>query len=234
MHVGLMDNEQWGFIFDLDGVIVDTARHHYLAWKVLAAKFGFDLTPEFNERLKGVDRMNSLQIILRAASIQMNEEDKINLAHEKNVYYLKSIEHLNQTDILPGVLDFILETKNLNIPIALGSASKNALHILEKLQLLDYFTAIVDGNQVKESKPDPEVFLLGSELISIQPNHCIVFEDSVKGIQAAQRAHMHTVGIGSPKDIGLADLVIPDFLSTKPMDIVQWFNLNKQLTNTSF
>ena len=185
-----------GFIFDLDGVIVDTAKYHYLAWKNLANELGFEFTHEQNELFKGVSRKRCLEILLEIGGIKATQEQFDTWMIEKNVDYLQYIDKMDASEILPDVpkvLDFL---KAKNIPIALGSASKNAKPILEKVNLLSYFDAIVDGNNVAKAKPDPEVFLIAADKLGVSPSRCVVFEDAVAGIQAANAANMVSIGIG--------------------------------------
>lgn len=206
-------------IFDLDGVIVDTARFHYLAWKVIANKLGFEFTEHDNERLKGISRMDSLEILLDIGKISMPAKEKEKLATEKNGIYLEYIEKMTPGDILPGVLDFLNELKNSFIKIGLGSASKNARLILEKTAIVPFFDVIVDGNLVSRAKPDPEVFALGAQLLQVDHKHCVVFEDAVAGIQAAHNAGMKCIGIGSPEILSDADKVFPGFINLKIRDL---------------
>lgn len=185
-----------GFIFDLDGVIVDTAKYHYLAWKNLANELGFEFTHEQNELFKGVSRKRCLEILLEIGGIKATQEQFDTWMIEKNVDYLQYIDKMDASEILPDVpkvLDFL---KAKNIPIALGSASKNAKPILEKVNLLSYFDTIVDGNNVTKAKPDPEVFLIAADKLGVSPSKCVVFEDAVAGIQAANAANMVSIGIG--------------------------------------
>lgn len=192
--------KQKAFIFDLDGVIVDTAKYHYLAWQKIAAQLGIDFTHEHNELLKGVSRVRSLEIILGLGNIEASQEDKDKWLVEKNEDYLGYITNMKEDEILEGVvpvLDFLKENGQL---IALGSASKNARPILEKVNILHYFDAIVDGNDVTNAKPDPEVFVRAAQLLGKKAQDSIVFEDSVAGVQAANIANMVSVGIGH-KDI---------------------------------
>ncbi|MBP6173276.1 MAG: beta-phosphoglucomutase [Saprospiraceae bacterium] len=228
-----MINKQpsFGFIFDLDGVIVDTSRYHFEAWKKLASKFGFVLTESFNEHLKGVERMKSLEIILHAAELNLSQEIKERLAAQKNEYYLELIANISEKDILPGVLRFLEETKELSIPIALGSASKNAMLLLDKTGVRHFFHTVVDGIKVSRSKPDPEVFVTAAKGIGVLPEDCIVFEDSMKGLEAAVRAGMHTVGIGIDPVLSAAQLVIPDFTSITAKDIVEWFDTSNKIAS---
>ncbi|VXC26801.1 Beta-phosphoglucomutase [Flavobacterium sp. 9AF] len=199
------------FIFDLDGVIVDTAKYHFLAWQRLASQLGIDFTPEHNEQLKGVSRVRSLDIILALGNIKASAEDKEKWLVQKNSEYLSYIDSINQSEILPGVLTVLNYLKEYNQNIVLGSASKNARPILEKTGIIHYFKAIVDGNDVTNAKPDPEVFLQGAKRMDAIPSNCIVFEDSVAGIQAANIAQMTSIGIGEKEILHEAHFVFPNF-----------------------
>ena len=200
-----------GFLFDLDGVIVDTAVYHFQAWKRMANELGFDIYEEFNETLKGISRMDSIEAILKHGNVEISEEEKLRLATEKNEWYLEFVEQMTEAEILPGVKEFFAQFKALGIKCALGSASKNAPKILEKINLLSEFDAIVDGNSVSKSKPNPEVFLKGAAVLGLQNEECVVFEDALAGVEAAQRANMKTVGFGDKKVLSNADLVYNTF-----------------------
>lgn len=200
-----------GMIFDLDGVIVDTAKYHYLAWKKMAAQFGYDFTEEENEAFKGVSRARCMELLLEMAQVQATEAQIDAWLSQKNQDYLAYIKQMDQDEILPGVLATLSFFKSRQIPMALGSASKNARPILEKVGLLSYFDAVVDGNDVSAAKPDPEVFLVAARQLGVAADHCVVFEDSTAGIEAAQRASMGTVGIGHPESLGRADVVFAQF-----------------------
>ncbi|MAD97191.1 MAG: beta-phosphoglucomutase [Flavobacteriaceae bacterium] len=200
-----------GFIFDLDGVIVDTAKYHFLAWRNLANSLGIDFTKEQNEQLKGVSRIKSLEKILNWGNKTVSESEFERLLVEKNEEYLSYISKMDDSEILPDtnkVLDYLIENQQ---GIALGSASKNAVPILEKIHLLQKFECIVDGNSVIKGKPDPEVFLKAAEGLKIRPSDCIVFEDSIAGIQAANAANMVSIGIGEQDVLHEADHVFKDF-----------------------
>ncbi|OMP31886.1 beta-phosphoglucomutase [Mangrovimonas sp. DI 80] len=200
-----------GFIFDLDGVIVDTAKYHFLAWKKLANSIGVDFTETQNEQLKGVSRVKSLEKILAWGNKTVSEAEFKELMDSKNTDYLNYIEQMNASEILPDVpkvLNYLIENKQ---GIALGSASKNATVILEKVDLLSKFDQIVDGNHVVKGKPNPEVFLKGAKALGIEPEHCIVFEDASAGIEAAKAAQMIAIGIGDKTVLGDADYVFNDF-----------------------
>ncbi|MFT6369949.1 MAG: beta-phosphoglucomutase [Maribacter sp.] len=185
-----------GFIFDLDGVIVDTAKYHYLAWRKLANELGFEFTQEQNELFKGVSRKRCLEILLDIGDVTATQEEFDRWMVDKNVDYLEYIENMDASEILPDVPRVLDYLKELDIPIALGSASKNARPILEKVGLLHYFDAIVDGNNVAKAKPDPEVFLIAAKNLEVNPLDCVVFEDAVAGIQAANAGGMISIGIG--------------------------------------
>ena len=200
-------------IFDLDGVIVDTAKYHYLAWKRLGDELGIEFTEQDNERLKGVSRMRSLDIILELGNQKKTQEEKEALTAKKNSWYVESILQMDASQILPGVLDFLEDLKARSVKIALGSASKNARTILERVQITNYFDAIIDGNLVSKAKPDPEVFLLGATKLGVKPTQTVVFEDAQAGIEAALNAGMYTVGVGDRKILSEAHVVISSFES---------------------
>ncbi len=199
------------FIFDLDGVIVDTAKYHYLAWQKIANRLGIEFTPEHNEQLKGVSRVRSLDIILELGNIKASQEDKNSWLIQKNEDYLSYLVDMDENEILPGVLPILKFLKENNQLIALGSASKNARPILEKTGTLKYFDAIVDGNDVSNAKPDPEVFLIAAKLLGKNPEDSIVFEDSVAGVQAANIGGMISVGIGETTTLHEAKYIFKDF-----------------------
>ncbi|MEY4876437.1 MAG: Beta-phosphoglucomutase [Bacteroidota bacterium] len=199
------------FIFDLDGVIVDTAKYHFLAWQKIASELGIEFTPEHNEHLKGVSRVRSLDIILELGKINASQEDKNKWLIQKNEDYLSYLVNMNQSEVLEGVLPILQFLKEKNQLIALGSASKNARPILEKTNIIQYFDAIVDGNDVINAKPDPEVFLQAAKLLNVNPEDAIVFEDSVAGIQAANIANMTSVGIGEESILNEAKFIFKDF-----------------------
>jgi beta-phosphoglucomutase len=200
-----------GFIFDLDGVIVDTAKYHFLAWKKIANGLGIDFTLEHNELLKGVSRVRSLDIILELGKVEASQEEKDKWLIQKNEDYLSYLVDMNETEILPGVMKVLKFLKENNQPIALGSASKNARPILEKTGVLPYFDAIVDGNDVVNAKPDPEVFLHAARLLNVTNEDSIVFEDSVAGVQAANIAKMMSIGIGHEDTLHEAEYIFKDF-----------------------
>ncbi|MCF2504319.1 beta-phosphoglucomutase [Dyadobacter sp. CY107] len=198
-------------LFDLDGVIVDTAKYHYIAWRQLANDLGFDLTHAQNELLKGISRMESLEIILALGGVKLTDEEKLQRATEKNSRYLALCMQMTPADTLPGVRAFLDELKKGGIKTGLGSASKNAKVILERIDMLSYFETIVDGNRITIGKPDPQVFLMGAADLAALPAQCVVFEDALAGIQSAKAAGMLAVGIGEKAVLTQADIVIPGF-----------------------
>jgi len=197
-------------IFDLDGVLVDTAVYHYQAWKKLANSMGFDFSHAQNEQLKGVNRMRSLDMILNWGGITKTDAEKEELAGLKNSWYVDMISKMSASEVLPGTVELLEELKSKGIKMALGSASKNSGLILERTNLTHFFDAVVDGNSVTTSKPDPEVFLKGAELLATPAANCIVFEDASAGVQAAISANMAVVGIGEAANLPGADLIIKD------------------------
>jgi len=210
-------------LFDLDGVIVDTAKYHFIAWKEMAAELGFDFSEQENELLKGVSRMRSLDILLDIGKIAKTETEKKVLAEGKNRRYLEYVSRMSEEEILPGVTRFLDDLRRNGILIALGSASKNAPLILERIKLKEKFDVVVDGNSVSRAKPDPEVFLKGAELLGVKPGECLVFEDAQAGIEAALNGGMCVIGVGSPENLSNADYYIPGF---KKMDyelLSRWY-----------
>lgn len=200
-----------GFIFDLDGVIVDTAKYHFLAWKNLANNMGVDFTEIQNEQLKGVSRVKSLEKILNWGNKSVSEEEFMELMAIKNEEYLGYINKMTEEEILPDVPKILSFLQEENQGIALGSASKNARTILNKVKLFSVFEVIVDGNDVSKAKPNPEVFLIGAQKLGLDQHDCIVFEDSVAGIKAANNAGMISIGIGEKDVLHEADYVFKDF-----------------------
>ncbi len=198
-------------LFDLDGVIVDTAVYHFQAWRRLANQLGFDFTEHQNEQLKGISRMESLDLILSWGNVTLSQEEKNHWAKLKNDWYLELVKVMTPSEILPGVEDFLKTLKQNGIKIALGSASKNSQLILERIDMLHYFDAIIDGNVITMGKPHPQVFLLGAEAVNCQPAECTVFEDAVAGVQSGKAAGMRVVGVGEQNILHEADYVIKGF-----------------------
>lgn len=199
-----------GCIFDLDGVIVDTAKYHFMAWRRLAKELGFEFTLEDNEALKGVSRMASLEILLAKGGVSVSEKEKELLATRKNGWYVEFISGMKPDEILPGSVKLLKNLRKEGILTAIGSASKNAGTILDGIGLREMFDVIVDGNKISKAKPDPEVFLKGALEMRLAPSQCIVFEDARAGIEAAIAGGMKCVGVGSPDQLGRANIVIPD------------------------
>lgn len=185
-----------GLIFDLDGVIVSTDDLHYMAWKKIALEEGIPFDKSINHKLRGVSRMASLEIILSKAEKAYTEAEKIKLATIKNNYYVALLEQLSQNDILPQVVPTLTKLRKLGYKLAIGSSSRNAKKILSKLGITDLFDVIVDGNDIINSKPDPEVFLKAAERLGLDPIECVVIEDSESGIEASIQSHMIAFGIG--------------------------------------
>lgn len=211
-----------GFLFDLDGVIVDTAVFHFQAWRRLAQKLGGDFTEEQNEQLKGVSRVDSLKKIIEWTGASVSDEEFQTLMVEKNEWYLELVQGLGPQDALPGALNFLQTAYDQGIKIALGSASKNAPMILEKLGITPLFTAIIDGNNVVNGKPHPEVFLKGAEALGLEPSECVVFEDSIAGVQAAKTGGMSSVGIGDAETLQ-ADIHFTALGDTTPEALIAHF-----------
>jgi beta-phosphoglucomutase len=217
------------FLFDLDGVIVDTAIYHYKAWRKMANKLGFDISEDFDEKLKGISRMESLDLILSHGNIQKSEKEKIELATEKNNDYLDLVKTMDSSAILEGILPFFDQIKSFNfesnhkIKIGLGSVSKNAPLILERIGLLDAFDTVIDGNKITKGKPDPEVFLNGAKALGLRPSACVVVEDAVAGVEAGKAAGMKVIGIGNPEILKKADLVIKNFNKVNLNELLKMF-----------
>jgi len=197
-----------GFLFDLDGVLVDTAKYHFLAWKRLADELEIPFTEDDNEQLKGVSRMRSLDIILDIGQRKMGQEEKENLAVKKNNWYVEYVTQMPSNEMLPGAVAFLQQTKAKLIKIGLGSSSKNANTILNQLNLMAFFDAVITGNELTEAKPDPQVFLKGAAALNLEPGECLVFEDAAAGVEAAKNAGMKCIGIGSNEILCAADIVV--------------------------
>jgi beta-phosphoglucomutase len=203
-------------LFDLDGVIVDTAKYHYVAWREMAKGLGFDLTEEQNERLKGVSRMESLDIVLRIGGIDASPDQKERLGASKNRRYVELIGRMDASEILRGAREYLSLLRANGVKIGLGSASKNADLILSNLGIRSLFDVVVDGTKVSKSKPDPEVFLLGADGLGVSPAECVVYEDAAAGIEAAKAAGMGAVGIGVAENLPRADVVVPGLYALLP------------------
>jgi len=195
-------------LFDMDGVIVNSAEFHFDAWKRLASELSIDLEDDFEVQLKGISRVDSLEKILSKGNLILDNDTKLSLMKKKNEWYLESIKNLKPSGLLPGVKSLLDELKESGIKIVLGSSSRNAQIILERTEILSYFDEVIDGNKVKFSKPDPEVFLKGADGVGVHPSEAIVFEDAVSGVQAAKDGGFFCVAVGDPKDLFQADYVV--------------------------
>lgn len=195
-----------GFIFDLDGVITDTAELHYDAWKKLADEMGWEFDRELNEKLRGISRMDSIKVIMDHNGVSLDENKIVELATKKNDIYVNSLDGMTQEDYLPGARELLTHLRSEGFSVALGSASKNANKVLQQLKATHYFDVIGDGNSVSKSKPAPDIFLFASEKLGLRPENCIVFEDAEKGIDAAKAGNFHSVGIGPEERVGHADI----------------------------
>ena len=198
------------FLFDLDGVLVSTEHNHFLAWQRCAHSLGIEFTEKENELLKGVSRVDSLKKILELGSKTISDAEFEALLKSKNDFYLDSIQELNQSNLLPGVLDLLKQAKERGILLGVGSSSKNANFILDKLAIRSYFEVVIDGNGVKDPKPHPEVFLNGAKALGLAPKDCMVFEDAASGIAAAKAGGFTAVGVGNPNIKAQADIYLND------------------------
>ena len=205
-------------IFDLDGVIADTARFHYLAWKDLADRLGFPFTEQDGEGIKGVARLEALEIVLRTGGMEtrFTPEEKERMAQEKNDLYRSHISALDETALLPGTYSLLPELRRRGVKIGLGSASKNARMILEATRIFDLFDAIADGTRAQKAKPDPEVFLIAAHDLGVSPADCVVFEDAFSGVEAAHNAGMFALGIGTRENLPNADAVVKNLAAFNP------------------
>lgn len=208
-------------IFDLDGVITDTAHYHYLAWKRLAEQVGVPFDEVFNERLKGVDRMGSLNLILAQGNLSYTEEEKVALATQKNTHYQELISTMSPEDLLPGAVEALDRVREAGLKIGLASVSRNALTVLTSLGITDKFDYIVDASTIARGKPDPEIFLTAAERLGVKPEECLGVEDAVAGVQSIKSAGMYAVGVGDPAVLTEADRVIP---SLQEFDIKEYLD----------
>ncbi len=215
-----MNKPNRAFIFDLDGVITETSEYHFMAWKTVCKKIGYDLSRKKNEELKGVNRNKCLDMIMEWGKIRLSEKEIESLLEAKNNIYKDYIKDLNENDVCEGVLNFINDAIKNNIKIALYSASRNAKRILCQLKIIDLFTVIIDGNNVSNAKPDPEGFKIAADLTKTNTKDCVVFEDSISGIEGANKLNMYTVGIGSRDVLKNADVVYKGFKNLKIKDII--------------
>lgn len=214
-------------LFDLDGVIVDTAKYHFIAWRQIAQELGFEFTETHNERLKGVSRQRSLDILLEVGGVALSESEKVKLAERKNAIYLQFIMKMTPAEILPGAVAFLNACRADGLHTALASASRNAAVILERLEIASLFDVVMDGNKVSRTKPDPEVFLNCARDLQVSPQECAVFEDAEAGIEAAVNCGMLAIGLGRAEILSKADLVVPGL---DALTIDQLHMLSKQRT----
>lgn len=210
-----------GLLFDLDGVLVDTNPLHYQAWKELTEELSIPFTPEDNRRLLGISRAQCLEILLELGNRTLSQPEKDALCHRKNQRYRELICNLTPENLLPGASEFLRAAREQGFRIALGSVSKNAGYVLQKLEIRELFDAVIDGTQITRGKPDPEVFRKGAEALCLSPRQCVVFEDSAAGIEAAHRGGMRAVGIGTPQQLPQADLTIPGFHQVSPTRLLR-------------
>lgn len=201
-----------GLIFDLDGVITDTAEYHYLAWKSLAKKMGIEMDREFNEQLKGISRMESLDLILKLGNKEeaYTEEEKVELATQKNEEYKEYIKQITPKDLLPGIEQLLKDAKAEGLGMVLASASKNGPEIMKRLDIEDLFDGIVDPASLSAGKPDPEIFIKGAEMLGLDTSECVGLEDAEAGVDAINSANMFSVGVGSPSAMHNADYIVED------------------------
>jgi beta-phosphoglucomutase len=195
-------------IFDLDGVITDTAHYHYLAWKRLAESEGVAFDHAFNENLKGVDRMGSLELILAGSTKRYSMEHKLALADSKNRHYRELISAMGPDDLLPGAVDALAAVRAAGLKIGLASVSKNAFSVLERLGIRDRFDYVVDAARIANSKPHPEIFLNAADSLGVAPSECLGVEDAVAGVASIKSAGMFALGVGKPEVLAQADRVI--------------------------
>jgi beta-phosphoglucomutase len=211
-------------IFDLEGIIIDTSKYHYLAWKKLAMELGFELSIEQYEKFNGIESIHSVERILEIGGIKMAEGEKLAAANKKNLIYQTFIQKLTADEILPGVYEFLIELKTNHSKLALGSSNKSAKIILQRLELYNLFNSIIDGNVISKVKPDPEIFLKILDDLKVKSADCLVFESNVAGIEAAHKAEMVCIGLGNPSQLSSANFVIPGFDSIELSDVLKMLN----------
>lgn len=219
------------FIFDLDGVITDTAHYHYLAWKELGEKVGIEIDEEFNESLKGISRMDSLERILIYGKREkdFNNEEKLIMANDKNNYYVSLVENINPKDILPGIKELLENIKSNNIKIGLASASKNAIKVLNNLKLINYFDFIADASKCENSKPAPDIFLMAAKGLNVNPKNCIGIEDASAGIDSINEASMYSVGVGDFETLKKARYIVSSTDELVFENIVEKYNKDLEI-----
>jgi len=213
-----------GFIFDLDGVITDTAELHYEAWKELANEMGWDFDRSVNEKLRGISRMDTIKVIMKHNKVSLDENTSDDLATKKNDLYVASLDNVTPEDYLPGARELLTHLRAEGFSVALGSASKNAEKVLQQLNANGYFDVIGDGNSVTKSKPAPDIFLYAAEKLRLPPGNCIVFEDAEKGIDAAKAGGFHSVGIGPKERVDHADIRFDTMKEATLFEIKSFFS----------
>ncbi|GAB4142182.1 MAG: beta-phosphoglucomutase [Sphingomonadales bacterium] len=202
-------------IFDLDGVLADTAHCHFAAWRRLARSLGFELPESFHDRLKGIDRMQSLDLVLRHGGINADAPARARLADEKNAYYRQSIAEMTADDLLPGAAAALAQVKAAGLPAALASTSRNAPELIESLGIAAKFDHVVDPASLARQKPAPDIFLAAATALNVEPKHCLGVEDSAAGITAIKDAGMYALGIGEAGALAQADRVLPSLAAFK-------------------
>ncbi|TKD62386.1 beta-phosphoglucomutase [Flavobacterium sp. ASW18X] len=212
-----------GFIFDLDGVITDTAELHFLAWKALADEMGWNFDREVNEKLRGVSRLDSIGIIMDHNAVSLPEKEIVELATKKNEIYVASLNQITPEDYLPGARELLTHLRQEGFKVALGSASKNSTKVLAQLDATKYFDVIGDGNSVSKSKPAPDIFLFGAEKLELKPEECVVYEDAESGVDAAKAGGFHAVGIGPKERVGHADVRFDDMKQATLFEVKSHF-----------
>ncbi|NJB37552.1 beta-phosphoglucomutase [Croceivirga sp. JEA036] len=212
-----------GFIFDLDGVITDTAELHFLAWKALADEMGWNFDREVNEKLRGVSRLDSIGIIMDHNAVNLPEKEVVELATKKNEIYVASLNQITPEDYLPGARELLTHLRQEGFKVALGSASKNSTKVLAQLDATKYFDVIGDGNSVSKSKPAPDIFLFGAEKLELKPEECVVYEDAESGVDAAKAGGFHAVGIGPKERVGHADVRFDDMKQATLFEVKSHF-----------
>lgn len=200
-----------GILFDLDGVVVFTDKYHYLGWKRLADEMGWEFDEEVNHACRGVPRLASLQVILDHNGVELSKDEMERLANRKNEYYKSLLKQINDRDVYPGVISFLERLQAAGLRLAICSSSKNALPVLEALDLQGFFSAVITGNDIVAPKPDPEIFLKGAAAVGIEPGQCLVFEDAASGVEAAHRAGMRCIGVGEPDRLPGAKWCVTDY-----------------------
>lgn len=210
-------------IFDLEGIIINTSKYNFLAWKKLAVELGFELSDEYNEKLNGLGSMPAVEILLEIGGIKMEDGEKYAAVNKKNAWYQSYLQKLTADEILPGVYEFLIELKTNHIKLGLGSANKSARMILLRLELLNLFNSLIDGNVILKVKPDPEIFLKVLETLNVRSSECLVFESSASGIEAAHKIGILSAGVGDPNELKSADFIIPGF------DNIEWDDILKML-----